>query len=181
MLKPYRCWLSASSTSSTVVRRQANLLAAQPAALAFLLKYDDHRSCQPSWTPALVLELQSTVHVGVERASWAALRSDRTASGPKCKLSQSSVNPKRKRDPLRAGQGHSRCRIHVPRMPTHSSRQASIVVSAGPRRFVRRKTCKTRQERRPTPSRGRRSSSRPSSSRAPWPPAAAARRRGRSA
>ena len=148
MLKPYRCWLSASSTSSPFVRRQANLLAAQPAALAFLLKYDDHRSCQPSWTPALVLELQSTVHVGVERASWAALRSDRTASsGPRCKLSQSSVNPKRKRDPLRAGQGHSRCRIHATSThahATHSSRQASIVVSAGPRRFVRRKTCKTR-------------------------------------
>ena len=141
MLKPYRCWLSASSTSSTVVRRQANLLAAQPAALAFLLKYDDHRSCQPCWTPGL----GTSVHgPRGSRAGWAALRSDRTASGPKCKLSQSSVNPKRKRDPLRAGQGHSRCRIHVPRMPTHSSRQASIVVSAGPRRFVRRKTCKTR-------------------------------------
>ena len=117
MLKPYRCWLSASSTSSTVVRRQANLLAAQPAALAFLLKYDDHRSCQPSWTPGL----GTSVHgPRGSRAGWAALRSDRTASGPKCKLSQSSVNPKRKRDPLRAGQGHSRCRIHVPRMPTHS-------------------------------------------------------------
>ena len=144
MLKPYRCWLSASSTSSTVVRRQANLLAAQPAALAFLLKYDDHRSCQPSWTPGL----GTSVHgPRGSRAGWAALRSDRTASGPKCKLSQSSVNPKRKRDPLRAGQGHSRCRIHATSThahATHSSRQASIVVSAGPRRFVRRKTCKTR-------------------------------------
>lgn len=31
MLKPYRCWLSASSTSSTVFRRQANLLAPRAA------------------------------------------------------------------------------------------------------------------------------------------------------